>query len=53
MATTGVGVILGQQDTVAAHLVDGADMLAVGADDIGMFLDLVEQIALRLAVGAP
>jgi len=33
-------VVLGQLDAVALDVVDGADMGAVGADDLGMLLDL-------------
>ena len=32
-------VLLGQLDAVARHMVDGADMHAIGADDFHMFLD--------------
>ena len=49
----GVGVVLGQDDAVAAHLVDGADMLAVRADHVEMLADVSEQVALALPRRAP
>ena len=39
MMAAGIGVVLGQDDTIAAHLVDGADMLAVRTSDFHMFLN--------------
>ena len=48
----GILIVLGQNDPVAAYLVDGADMLAVGTDHLGMFADRVQQVALALALGA-
>jgi hypothetical protein len=35
-------ILLRQFQTLAVHVIDGADMHAVRADDFGMFLDLGE-----------
>ena len=41
-------VVLGQDDAVAADMVDLADLLLVGADHGHMLADLAEQLALAL-----
>ena len=51
--SAGVGIGLGEEDAVAAHLVDRADMAAVGADHLHMLVDLAERLALALALRTP
>ena len=50
MDAAAVGIALGQDQAVAGDAVDGADMLAVAADDFHMLADLAEQLALAPAV---
>jgi len=49
---TGIDIVLGQQDAITAHLVDGTDVAAVRTDDLEMLLHLVERRALRLPLRA-
>ena len=50
---TGILVVFGQDDPVTLHLVDRADMLAVGPNDFMMFFHLIEQRSLSLPLIAP
>jgi hypothetical protein len=38
----GAGILLGQLDAISLDLVDGADMDAIAADDLGRFLNLAD-----------
>src|SRR5687767_166955 len=49
----GIGIGLGEDDPVAAHLVDLADRGAVGADHLHMLGHLAEHLALALALLPP
>ena len=53
MAPAGVGIALGQQDAIAADLVDRADMFAVRADHVHMLGDALQARSLRLPFVAP
>jgi len=53
MMAAGVGIVLGQHDAVAAHLVDGADMLPVGPQHLHMLGHARKRSALGLAFAAP
>src|SRR3954451_23146701 len=46
-------VRFGEEDPVAAHLVDGADMASVGADHLHMLGDPAQRLALALPFLAP
>src|SRR3546814_18029072 len=46
-------VVLGQDDAVAAQLVDRADMFAVAADDFHMLAHLLARLTLLAAPRAP
>src|ERR1700754_4950310 len=50
---TRVAIGFGQQDAVAAHMVDGADMLAIRTEHLLMLLRGPQRIALALASLAP
>src|SRR3546814_9204018 len=53
MASAGILVILGQLDAVAAHLVDLADMTAVGTDDFHICTRLGQMLPLGGALLPP
>ena len=53
MATARIGIALRQQDAIAAHLVDSADMRPIRSDDVHVLLDLAELIALALTARTP
>ena len=53
MVAAVIAVTLGEDDPVAADMVDGADMLLVRSDDSHMLADLAEQLAFALASGPP